>query len=127
MDAQQELFTHLKLNIEKLGYAVYDGALPPENTPYPFVYLGDFRQSDHDTKTHPYGYVYPTIHVWHNSTLERGTVSEMIAEIKKVCKTLSHTPTYAWAVRNLNSRIITDTTTKTPLLHGIIDGEWFFS
>ena len=126
MDAQQELFTYLKLNIEALGYAVYDGALPPENTPYPFVYLGDFEQSDRDTKSHPYGNVYPTIHVWHNDMLQRGTVSDMLLQIKHVCRRLTHTKTHAWSVRNINSRIITDTTTKAPLMHGIIDGEWFF-
>lgn len=126
MDAQQELFTHLKLNIEALGYAVYEGALPPAETPYPFVYLGEFRQSDRDTKSHPYGNVYPTIHVWHNNMLERGTLSEMLLNIKRVCRATQRTTSYAWSVRNVNSRIITDTTTKTPLMHGIIDGEWFF-
>ena len=126
MDAQQELFTHLKLNIEKLGYKVYDGALPPANTPYPFVYLGEFRQTDRDTKTHPYGNVYPTIHVWHNDLSRRGELSDMLLSIKLVCRQLTHTPTYAWSVRNVTSRIINDTTTKAPLMHGIIDGEWFF-
>lgn len=127
MDAQQELFTHLKLNIEAIGYAVYDGALPPEDTPYPFVYLGDFRQTDRDTKSHPYGNVYPTIHVWHNNPEQRGTVSEMLLNIKHICRRLRHTPSYAWTVQKIQSRIITDTTTKKPLLHGVIDGgDWFF-
>lgn len=126
MDAQQELFTHLKLNIEKLGYKVYDGALPPANTPYPFVYLGEFRQTDRETKTHPYGNVYPTIHVWHNNLFKRGELSDMVLEIKRVCRQLTRTPTYAWSVRNVTSRIINDTTTKEQLMHGIIDGEWFF-
>ena len=126
MDAQQELFTHLKLNIEALGYAVFDGALPPAETPYPFVYLGEFRQTDRDTKAEQYGNVYPMIHVWHNNQFERGTVSSMLLNIKRVCRALQRTPSYAWSVRNVTSRIITDTTTKVPLLHGVIDGEWFF-
>ena len=126
MDAQQELFTYLKLNIEKLGYKVYDGALPPANTPYPFVCLGDFQQTDRDTKSHPYGTVLPTIHVWHNDLSRRGDLSDMLLEIKRLCRRMKHTPHYAWAVRNVNSRIIKDTTTKTPLMHGVIDGEWFF-
>jgi hypothetical protein len=126
MDAQQELFTTLKLNIERQGYAVYDGALPPADTPYPFVYLGDFAQNDRDTKSHPYGNVFPTIHVWHNNPNERGTVSEMLRQVKLICRRISHTQTYAWSVRNVNSRIITDTTTRQPLLHGIVEGEWFF-
>ena len=72
IDPQQELFTALKLGLETLGYSVYDGALPPEDTPYPFVYLGDFRQSDSAAKGEIYGYVYPTIHVWHNNARQRG-------------------------------------------------------
>lgn len=126
MDAQQELFTHLKLNIEALGYDVYDGYLPPEGTPYPFVYLGEFRQTDRDTKTHPYGNVYPMIHVWHNNPMERGTVSDMLMKIKQVCRRTQRTTSYAWSVRNVTSRIINDDTTNQPLMHGIIDGEWFF-
>lgn len=126
MDAQQELFTRLKLNIEAEGFKVYDGALPPKGTPYPFVYLGDFEQTDRDTKTQPYGNVYPTIHVWHDNLMERGTLSEMLLAIKRICRKLSHTTTYAWSVRNVRSRIITDTTTKAPLMHGIIEAEWFF-
>ena len=126
MDAQQELFTHLKLNIEALGYAVYDGALPPADTPYPFVYLGEFRQTDRDTKSHPYGNVYPMIHVWHSDFSKRGDLSTMMLNIKQVCRRLQRTQSYAWSVRNVTSRIINDTTTKTPLMHGIIDGEWFF-
>lgn len=126
MDAQQELFIRLKLNIEAEGYKVFDGALPPENTPYPFVYLGDFEQNDRETKSHPYGNVYPTIHVWHNKETERGTVSGMLYRIKQICRKITHTTTYAWSVRNVKSRIITDTTTKAPLLHGIIEAEWFF-
>ena len=46
MDPQQELFAALLLALRKQGYDVYDGALPPEDTPYPFLYLGDSRQTD---------------------------------------------------------------------------------
>lgn len=127
MDAQQELFTHLKLNIEALGYAVYDSELPPEDTPYPFVYLGDFEQDDKEIKSGTYGTVSPMIHVWHNDTNQRGTVSEMLRNIKLVCRQLKNTPSYAWTVFNIKSRIITDKTTKAPLLHGVIHGgEWYF-
>lgn len=38
IDPQQELFSKLKIELEALGYAVYDGFLPPEGTAYPFVY-----------------------------------------------------------------------------------------
>lgn len=127
IDPQQELFSALKVAIEKQGYAVYDGFLPPDDTPYPFVYLGDFRQEDRDTKTQTIGSVFPTIHVWHNNPRQRGTVSNMQLIIKEVCRLVEHTANYKWFCRNITQRIIPDKTTKQPLLHGVIEAEFKFS
>lgn len=127
MDAEQELFIAYKLGIEAKGYRVYDGALPPENTPYPFVYLGDFRQQEKEHKNAVTGTVYPKIHVWHNNPKQRGTVSKMLYDIKTVIRAIDHTDNYAWLHRNVISRIIPDNTTKTPLLHGIVEVEGLFS
>jgi hypothetical protein len=127
MDPQQELFTALKLALEAKGFDVYDGVLPPENTPYPFVYLGDFRQTDTEHKNAVTGIVYPVIHVWHNNCRQRGTVSAMLLEIKTECRKLVKTSNFAWLVRNVTGRIIPDNTTKTPLLHGVIEAEFLFS
>lgn len=82
MDPQQELFTALLIAAREQGYDVYDGALPPEDTPYPFVYLADSRQADAETKDAVIGSVYQTIHVWHNSPRKRGAVSEMLGSLK---------------------------------------------
>lgn len=127
MDAQQEYFTALKLALEAKGYAVYDGFLPPEGTPYPFIYLGDFRQSDVSNKSAIFGTVFPTVHVWHNDPMKRGTVSRMILDIKQTFKEITHTAHFAWMAVNVNSRIIPDNTTKTPLLHGVVEAECKFS
>ena len=127
MDAQQELFTAIKLALEEKGYAVYDGALPPVNTPYPFIYLGDFHQLDTERKNAVTGTVYPMIHVWHNQYTQRGTVSQMLLDIKTVCRTLQRTTNFAWLIRNVNTRIIADKTTKTPLLHGVFEADCLFS
>ncbi len=43
---------------------VYDGFLPPESTPYPFVYLGDAYQVDDANKSAIFGMVSLTVHVW---------------------------------------------------------------
>lgn len=126
-DPQQELFTRLKLDLEALGFSVYDGVLPPENTPYPFVYLGNFRQIDDANKSAVFGTVYPTIHVWHNDPRQRGTVSKMLLEIKTACRKIDHTENFAWAVREMNQHILSDNTTKTPLLHGVLEAGVSFS
>lgn len=127
MDAQQELFTALKLRLEAIGYAVYDGELPPENTPYPFVYFGDFRQEDRELKNAVTGTVFPTIHVWHNNKRQRGTVSRMMLDIKNTFRGIRHTNNFAWLSRNFHTQIISDNTTKTPLLHGVVEVECLFS
>ena len=106
---------------------MYDGALPPVNTPYPFIYLGDFQQLDTERKNAVTGTVYPMIHVWHNQYTQRGTVSQMLLDIKTVCRTLQRTTNFAWLIRNVNTRIIADKTTKTPLLHGVFEADCLFS
>lgn len=126
-DPQQELFTRLKLDIEAAGYDVYDTFLPPENTPYPFVYLGDFTQNDNSTKSEVIGYVYPVIHVWHNNPRQRGTVSKMLSDIKSICRRIGRTENYAWMIQNVRQQILADNTTKTPLIHGVIESDWRFS
>lgn len=127
MDPQQELFTALLLAAREQGYDVYDGALPPEDTSYPFVYLADSRQADAETKDVVIGSVYQTIHVWHNSPRKRGTVSEMLGSLKRLCRELCYTGSFAWSVRGVNQRILTDTTTKTPLPHGLLEVEFQFT
>lgn len=76
---------------QKSGYDVYDGFLPPDGTPYPFVYLADSQQTDDANKTAVFGNVYQTIHVWHNNPRQRGTVSKMLLAIKSACRRLDHT------------------------------------
>jgi hypothetical protein len=127
MEAQQELFTAFKLALEAKGYAVYDGFLPPEGTAYPFVYIGDFRQSDKEHKTDLTGSVFPTIHVWHNDPGQRGTVSQMLLDIKTTARLLQKTGRYSWGVRGITQNIFPDTTTRTPLLHGVFEAEFLFS
>ena len=127
MDPQQELFAELLQKIKEWGYDVYDGALPPEDTPYPFVYLADSQQIDDANKTAVFGSVYQTIHVWHNNPKQRGTVSAILLAVKDVCRKIDHTKNFAWYVRNVDQRILTDTTTKQPLMHGVLDVEFRFS
>lgn len=127
MDAQQELFTAVKLALEAKGMTVYDGALPPDGTAYPFVYLGEFRQTDREHKNAVTGIVYPMIHVWHSDWTQRGTVSQMLSTIKHVLRNLEHTDGFAWLVRNVNTQIVEDNTTKTPLMHGVVQADCVYS
>lgn len=128
---QQELYSRLLVDLRRYfkesGYEVYDGALPPEGTPYPFVYLGDFRQNDTDTKTQTVGSAFPTIHVWHNNTRQRGTVSMMLLAIVSICRSIKKTENFSWLMKDVTQNIIQDSTTTTPLLHGTFEAEFKFS
>jgi hypothetical protein len=127
IDPQQEIFTALLLKLKEKGFDVYDGFLPPENTPYPFIYLGDCQQTDDANKSAVFGSVHQTIHIWHNSPKQRGLVSEMLLIIKTICRQILHTKNFSWSVRNINQRILPDNSTKTPLLHGVLEVEFDFS
>lgn len=127
MDPQQELFSTLLRELKNTGYDVYDGFLPPKNTPYPFIYLADSTQIDEENKSAVFGRVTQTIHVWHNSPKQRGTVSKMLLDAKSICRKLEKTNNFSWFVRDVNQRILSDNTTKQPLLHGILSVEFYFN
>jgi hypothetical protein len=127
IDPQQELFTACKLGFEQAGQSVFDGVLPPEDTPYPFTYLGDFQQIDTANKTAINGKVSATIHTFSDTPKNRGTLSAMMLEQKRVCREIKRTQNFSWYVTACSQRIIPDNTTKTPLLHGILDIEFQFN
>ena len=127
IDPQQELFTRLKLNIQELGYDVYDGGLPPDGTPYPFIYLGDCQQDDTMLKNAICGKVYQTIHIWSNNPHNRGTVSSMLSAVKNISRQIAHTDNYSWLITHITQRIVADNTTNKPLLHGILEVDYKYS
>lgn len=127
MDPQQELFSALLMRLKDEGYDVYDGFLPPEDTPYPFIYLADSQMMDEVNKTGVLGRVAQRVHVWHNNPRQRGTVSKMLLDVKNSCRLLEKTRNFAWFVVDVEQRILSDTSTSRPLLHGVLEIEFKFS
>lgn len=127
IDPQQELFTALLTKLRDMDYDVYDTFMPSEDAAYPFIFLADSQQIDDQNKTAVFGDVYQTIHVWHSNPKQRGTVSKILLEIKQLCYELKNTANFAWDIRNVDQRILPDTTTAIPLLHGILDVQFKFS
>lgn len=129
IDPQQELFTALLLALrEQFGDAnVFDSALPPEGTPYPFVYLADSQLNDQYLKNAVFGTVDQTIHVWGNDPKKRGTISAMLLQIKQICRELSRTDNFGWMLVDVNQQILPDTTTNEPLIHGWLQVSFRFS
>lgn len=129
IDPQQELFTALRqILIDLHGEnSVYDGALPPEGAEYPFDYISESIQIDKANKSAVFGKVTQTIHVWHSDTSKRGSVSKRLLKIKEKARKLSHTENFAWNLNEVNQHIMADKTTKTPLLHGVLELTYHFS
>lgn len=130
MDPQQELFSALLVKLRKYGkekgYGVYDGNLPPDGTPYPFIYLAETTQGDIQTKSKLNGMVNQSIDIWSDNPRKRGTVSGILADIKMMCRETESTKHFSWQVRNINQNILPDDTTKQPLLHGKLQIDFYF-
>lgn len=125
IDPQQELFTALKLRLEEKGYKVFD-SLPAENEPYPFIFLGETRQAEQNTKSAIIGTVYQDMQIWHTAK-NRGTLSAMALEVKQICRQIAKTSNFSWSVRNISATIRNDRTTATPLIFADITTEFLYS
>ena len=124
MEPQQMLFTYLLTALRGKGYSVYDGALPLEDTPYPFIYLGDSQTVDENRKQVVQGMVYQTIHIWHNKESQRGTVSTIVLDVKMFCRELERQS--GWIFSECSSQILPDNTTNKPLMHAVIEAGFKF-
>ena len=113
---EQKVYGQLRKSIAtELGYSVYDYL--PSSAEYPFVVLGEqFSQSVRTNKDRRNKDIQTTIHVWHNDWRQRGTVSAMLREIE-----LAVIRDYGVDGENISIQIITDNSTGSDLLHGILE------
>lgn len=118
MEPQQNIFSTLLIRLRAAGYTVYDGMLPPENVPYPFIYMGESQTVDDARKGAIGGEVYQTIHVWHNNVRERGVLSAMLGAVKTICRQLENES--SWLLAECSDQILPDNTTSVPLMHGVV-------
>lgn len=129
MDPQQELFTALRQKIVGVygEDSVYDSFLPPEGTPYPFIYIEDsILADDYGNKSVVGGTVTQTVSVWHDNSRKRGTLSAMLAAVKDLCRKLEETEHFHWYIQGIDQRILPDNTTTQPLMHGVLDVTYRF-
>lgn len=127
IDPQQELFTMLKLALENKGYSVYDGKLPPEGTPYPFIYLRNSQLVNERVKNGIFARIFQNLSVWHDNIRERGVVSSILLDVKRTFYEIEDNTKFAYSIENLSQTITNDDTTATPLIRGDIDAEILFS
>lgn len=126
MDSQQELFIALKVQLEKAlkskNVNVYDTFLPSEGTSYPYVYIGNSQLvDDYGNKTMILGTITQVVDVWHNNPRKRGELSEIMMIVKDVARQISRTSSFAFQISNISQRILPDTSTSEPLMHGVLE------
>lgn len=126
MDSQQELFSallvKLKKELESKGVNVYDTFLPSEETPYPYVYVGNSQLiDDYGNKTMILGSITQVVDVWHNNPRKRGELSEIMMIVKNVARQINRTNNFAFQIKDINQRILPDTSTSEPLMHGVLE------
>lgn len=122
MNPGQELFGALLVALRKAYPGmVYDSFLPPEETPYPFIYLnGTYEIEDFRMKGAYFGQTSISIDVWHNDPTQRGTVDSLLFAVRQICRRIDQTKTYSWCLSSCTLEYLPDTTTSQPLYRGIL-------
>lgn len=119
MIEQQEYFMALRKALKDEGYSVYDSTLPPDNTPYPFIYLAGSWHNPTDIKRGDLGRITQVVQVWGTAQM-RGTISELCEAVLDIAKSITETEHFAYKVRlnETEQQILNDDTTNTPLMQG---------
>lgn len=125
---QQEIFTLCRQKaIEVIGENNTYDHIPQEGTKYPFIFIGEAFSQDKANKSVVFGAVQQTIHIYHNDYRKRGTTTKLITELKQKLREVEKTPHFFVSISSITDQILSDNTTKTPLLHGVIEVEFKFN
>lgn len=126
MPASQELYTAMLLKLRSLWPdSVFDGDLPPDGTPYPFVHLGDTQDiAEFLVKGAAFGRMSITVNIWMNNPRRRGDLSLMAFKTKALARSISETDSFGWCLSGCEESVIPDNTTKDPLMHGVLIFEY---
>lgn len=128
MSPQQEIFTAVRgICVNLFGESNVFDYLPPDGTPYPFVFVGEQLSNDQRNKSAVFGTVNQTVHVYHNDYKKRGTTTSMVMAIQEAVRALKSTDHFHLDVRKINGQVLPDNSTATPLLHGVIEIEFYFN
>lgn len=121
---QQEVFTLCRRQaVELYGKdIVYD--YTPFDTPVPFIIIGEAFNQDIDSKSQINVRLQQTIHFYH-PVKYRGTLEKQMLDYKRAIREIKHTKRFYITVENISSRVIQDNSTDTPLLHGILEIEFY--
>lgn len=118
MNPEQQIFTDIRrLMVNLFGEGEIFDYIPPEDTPYPFIRVGEvFKQNRRTHKQDLDGDIQVSLHFWHDSVYERGTLTKMMHDTE-----VAIIDEFGVRGEEINSRVIEDKTTSVTLLHGILE------
>lgn len=115
MTPEQKIFTKIRMLCVDLGYDVYDYL--PGDVDYPFVFIGEqFKQDERINKDKLNKSTQVTVHLYHNNYRQRGTFTTMMNNIERAIRS-----EYRHCGELIDTQILFDNSTNTPLLHGILE------
>ena len=124
IDVQEELFDRLYyFSQDELGFDTYD-SLPRDGTKYPFVEVAETDLVSDNLKNAYSGTIAQTINVWGDQNM-RFMIGQMM---NKLCVDLVNSDHYTFDLKNIQKRILPDSSVpNTRLFHGILTLEFNYT
>lgn len=118
---EQEIFTAFrKIGAGIPGWATYD-YLPGKGTKYPFLFIGEEYGGMRSVKVGRMGTVTQTVHFYSDDPHRRGDVSKAMEDFVREALMLSRTRSYYVDTSDYDMQVVWDSSTGTPLIHGILE------
>lgn len=108
------------------GLEPYD-ELPGADTPYPFIVLNETEASSEAIKAGQTGEARQVVHIWLDSPDRRGDLSRIAASMLSACMRIEKAGPYSCMLIRYSSRILRESTTAVPLLHGVLELTYQYS
>lgn len=105
----------------QLGYQTYNYR-PGNETIYPFVFVGEIFEQSRRTKSNLFGDYQVTVHIYANDPKrDRMKVTTMQNNIKHAFYQLKRVNSYQVIPKRHNGQIITENSTGSSFIHGILE------
>lgn len=118
---EQEIFTAFrKIGTRINGWKTYDH-LPGKDTAYPFLFIGEEYGGMEAVKTGRMGRVNQTVHFYNNNPYQRGKMSTAMEDFVREAMELTQTKSFHIDCSDYRMQMVWDTSTGTPLMHGILE------
>ena len=119
---QEELFILCrKIAADIVGEKNTFDYLPPTAANYPFFFIGEQSSRDLINKSVVFVEVSQTVHLYTNDWKKRGTTSKLALQFIEKIREQLKTEHFYINIKNLRLRNIVDNSTKTQLLHSVIE------